>query len=49
MIYIIISLIICVYIFIFSMCYIARKSDDRAEQLFNDMMKGNNNGNKSNI
>lgn len=48
-IFVIIPLIICVYFFIFSMCYMAKKSDERAEQLFNEMMKGNNNGNKSNI
>lgn len=47
MIYIIIVLILCVYIFIFSMCYVAKNSDARAEQLFNDMMRRKNNENNS--
>lgn len=49
MIYIIIGFIICFYIFIFSMCYVAKKSDERLEKLFNEYMKGNSNENKSNI
>lgn len=48
-IFVIIPLIICIYIFIFSMCYIAKKSDERSEQLFNEMMRRKNNENKSNI
>ena len=47
MLYIIIGFIICFYIFIFSMCYMAKKSDDMAEKLLNEYIKGDNNKNNS--
>ena len=49
MIYIIIGFIICFYLFIFSMCYMAKKSDEQIEKLFNEYIKGDNNENKSDI
>lgn len=44
-IFVIIPLIICIYIFIFSMCYAAKTADEAAEQLFNEMMRRKNNEN----
>lgn len=36
--------IICFYLFIFSLCWIAKRSDEQAEKLFNELRKGDKNG-----